>query len=152
MREIAAFVLHCLDPRIQIPVEDYLQSKGLRGRTAICSIAGDCLNLAGAAEPSDARFVHRQFAMALNGSVNTQPFKIVLVTHDDCKAYKRFGKRSIEEERELHHLHAEVAKQVLRPRFPKAQFIHAIAKRNEATNEFVIEEAGTQAMTARAAS
>jgi carbonic anhydrase len=107
-----AFVLHCMDFRLQKAIHSYLDEKGVLGDCDIVAVAGAAKGIVEPAKPAEKEYLLTQLEL----SIKLHGTKVVyLMNHTDCGAYGgAMAFDTQEEEAEHHFAHMEKAAAVIR--------------------------------------
>jgi len=132
-----AFILHCMDFRLAIPMKEFLAKEELLGTCDVVSVAGGVKDLISPDNPSDRDFILKQIDISANLHGAGQ---IIISNHTDCGAYGGSGKfASFNEERSFHTEEMKKAKAVIASKYPQLE-IRMILGKISASGEVSLEE------------
>jgi len=133
MTQAQAFIIWCIDPRIQTSFREWLLSIGLKDKYDPFTCAGAALNLVRPDNEQIRDFIFNQIQIGLEHHGISQ---VYLVNHLDCAAYggsKTFPSQDTERKRHIDDLRQ--ARKIVKARFPKLEVLLFLA-RKEGNREF----------------
>ena len=121
-----AFIIHCMDFRLQKSMKEYLERKNLLGDCDVVSVAGGVKNLLTPKNPSDRDFLLGQIEI----SVNLHKIQeVILSNHTDCGAYGGSDQFSfLEKECEFHIQEMGKARDLILSNFPEVKISMVLGK------------------------